>query len=98
MKECPLCYFPYTNERKPKIFSCGHTMCEICIKDMIKNATVSCPFCSAKFTNVNVDKLTINFELISKRPIKDISVNKTFNGTIYKETEVADQIRYLNMP
>lgn len=34
--ECKICMFPFTNERKPCVFKCGHGCYEICF-DKLKS-------------------------------------------------------------
>ncbi len=64
--DCPICLVPYEDpDRLPFGLSCGHTLCESCLKDL-KHKTadkpgVTCPFC-------NQENLTSfkNFALIEE--------------------------------
>ena len=58
--ECPVCLDYYNN---PQILtSCGHTVCNTCIKQLINNFSVACPLCN-RLTNVtNIDdELKLNY-------------------------------------
>ena len=43
--DCPICLINYRN---PKLLSCSHTICEICLKDIIKKHPDNplCPICN----------------------------------------------------
>ena len=58
MLSCQVCFedFEETGIRIPRIFPCSHTVCESCLKDMIKNNTIICPECRKKHTAENKEK------------------------------------------
>lgn len=40
--ECPVCMEQWNEKRRPKVFQCGHLICEVCISDV--RITI-CPIC-----------------------------------------------------
>lgn len=42
---CPVCLHDYNFELIPKILSCGHTFCSICLEKMQKSQNNRCPLC-----------------------------------------------------
>lgn len=48
--ECEMCYEEYNRcERLPKVLSkCGHSFCETCVSQLVKNNELSCPYCRYK--------------------------------------------------
>lgn len=85
--ECPVCLDFYN---KPRILPCGHTLCEICIIDILSNnknnnsetLSIECPECSNDTIFNNVSNFPINFL------IKNIIDNKIDNkiSSSYPET------------
>lgn len=47
---CKICFDPYshTDERRPHVIQCGHSLCMKCIKELFKNQAggIKCPFCN----------------------------------------------------
>ncbi|KAJ5073925.1 palmitoyltransferase [Anaeramoeba ignava] len=81
---CPICFETFSNEKKP-IIICeqGHTICQICLKEMD-----SCPFCRSSFEN---SKLIINRPLLSIiEEMQKISI-KTIPVIPLEELEIESQ-------
>lgn len=51
------------NDKKPRVFPCGHTFCSLCIKNLLQNGSVVCPSCRAKHSASNVDNFPVVFIL-----------------------------------
>lgn len=69
--ECPTCYLEFNSvEHVPRIFSCGHTFCEMCIKNILMRKH-SCPFCRTTVRDFRrVEDFPKNFilvEMVEKR-------------------------------
>ena len=49
--ECDVCYLQYNEERRPKILSCGHTLCSICLLTIMRDRflALKCPTCRENF-------------------------------------------------
>lgn len=58
--DCPICFISYKN---PKLLSCSHTLCENCLKDIIKKDPNNplCPLCKSK---IDINKVVDNKEII----------------------------------
>ena len=52
---CQVCFetFKETGEHVPRILQCFHTVCEKCIKQLMKENTLECPECRTKHPAVN---------------------------------------------
>lgn len=62
--ECPICLEPYTGSRGPhlpKVFSCGHSICELCLKEF-SGAQLECALCRA---TVDAANISTNYALCS---------------------------------
>ncbi|CAL1165686.1 unnamed protein product [Cladocopium goreaui] len=62
--ECPICLEPYTGSRGPhlpKVFSCGHSICELCLKEF-SGAQLECALCRA---TVDAAHISTNYALCS---------------------------------
>ncbi|CCD70944.1 RING-type domain-containing protein [Caenorhabditis elegans] len=49
--ECKICYKNYetSGDHCPRVLSCGHTYCEICIQELASlrnNVVIACPYCT----------------------------------------------------
>ena len=44
---CQVCFedFEKDGKRVPRILPCSHTLCESCIKQLIQNSSLECPYC-----------------------------------------------------
>ena len=49
VRNCPVCFDSYndTGEKIPRILNCFHTLCEKCVKEILKNKKLECPQCRA---------------------------------------------------
>lgn len=62
MSDCSVCWESFdAAERKPKVLSCGHSVCAACIMDMVQENSVTCPQCRRV---VSVQDLATNFSLL----------------------------------
>ena len=67
--ECPICLEIF---KKPRILTCGHSICELCIinivssKYFINNNSlyISCPECASLNIFQNIKKMPINYSLL----------------------------------
>lgn len=68
--DCPICYLPYNfTDKSPLLCPCGHSLCQFCVSNLIKNPILSldCPICKHKKTHFKFLQLSDfpkNFELI----------------------------------
>lgn len=69
LPECKICNIIYHHDadRKPRILQCGHTCCSKCLREMLKDRTIECPFCK-KETTLATDSLNtddwINYDIL----------------------------------
>ena len=53
---CQICMHKYDRAKHmPLCLKCGHTVCEICAKELIRYGRVKCPFDNKSFDYVSVD-------------------------------------------
>ncbi|CAG9317612.1 unnamed protein product [Blepharisma stoltei] len=57
---CPVCLHDYTNEITPKILTCGHTFCLVCLEKLQKTSQIRCPLCKKAELRL-VSELPVNF-------------------------------------
>ena len=69
-----ICIFCQDTFYDPTRLSCGHTFCEVCIKEWIKSNNL-CPICRKKFVKSNTSK-----DLIATNIINDLEVSCNNNG------------------
>nr|XP_045614344.1 uncharacterized protein LOC123768093 [Procambarus clarkii]XP_045614345.1 uncharacterized protein LOC123768093 [Procambarus clarkii]XP_045614346.1 uncharacterized protein LOC123768093 [Procambarus clarkii] len=50
---------------EPLVLSCGHTFCRTCITSVMTTGNCLCPTCRSSHRNVVVNKLAINYSLLS---------------------------------
>ncbi|XP_046448107.1 uncharacterized protein LOC124196896 isoform X2 [Daphnia pulex] len=51
---CGVCLCEYDEEiRKPKFLSCSHTVCFLCVQEIRRGDTITCPFCRKVITKDN---------------------------------------------
>ncbi|EFO92016.1 hypothetical protein CRE_10630 [Caenorhabditis remanei] len=65
--ECKICLLDYSTTRIPKILSkCGHTICEKCAGQLLKDGTsIRCPFCrESTVVQGTVQQMPKNYELM----------------------------------
>ena len=48
----------------PLCLKCGHTVCEVCAKALIRYGRVKCPFDNKTFDYVSIDQMGKNFSLL----------------------------------
>jgi hypothetical protein len=64
-KECSICFEGYNCEkRKPLVINCGHTFCEICLKQIIEKDRASCPICKFKINRVSIKDIPVNYAIL----------------------------------
>ena len=48
--ECPICFMNFDHTKKvPRNISCGHSVCEECIKNLLDRSILKCPLCRNSF-------------------------------------------------
>jgi hypothetical protein len=63
--ECEVCLESYNSkERKPMALDCGHTVCKLCLKNLMKNREKMCPFDRKKIKKTTIE-ITTNYALIN---------------------------------
>lgn len=67
-RDCQVCLEPYDDEKKrPRCFSCGHTLCTTCVADCLLRGALVCPFCRLPHAG-NVSSATdvpVNYTVIN---------------------------------
>jgi len=65
-KQCTICCEKYNEKTHlPKILSCGHTICKICLGTILKGYKRECPLkCKISLTEKNPDKYITNYSLL----------------------------------
>ena len=55
---CVVCLeeFAQSGEHIPRLLPCTHTLCETCVKQLIRNQKLECPECRAKHEAKNKEK------------------------------------------
>lgn len=51
--------------RDPLVLPCGHTFCRSCVMNVRRTGNFLCPICRQTHNNVDVNKLLINYSLLS---------------------------------
>ena len=90
--ECEICKFEWDFEKRiPRILNCGHSFCENCLKNLVKNSNnnkIKCPKCEniIIINNINeINKLKKNISLLKifdKFETKKKSLNNTNNKSL----------------
>jgi hypothetical protein len=92
--QCTICFEEYDlTKRKPLILECGHTICNLCVKDILKCAKKCCPFCNKSLIKRNVSSFSQNFaymELINE------FTKKTTKKTPSNYVEIVSEIGIYN--
>jgi hypothetical protein len=90
--ECSICLKTFNNiDHKPKILSCGHTICEITITKLYKNNTIKCPLCRVVNFYENIDTLPLNHMIISIMNFNDEYCDENFKKAL-KEVKKIDKL------
>ena len=55
---CQVCFdnFEEAGDHVPRLLPCSHTLCEKCVKDLVRNNTLKCPECRKKHRAENEEK------------------------------------------
>ena len=65
---CEICYLEYnTNENKPYLLNCGHTLCKYCLISILDTNYYSkrkCPFDKTELSSTNISSYNINYEIL----------------------------------
>ncbi|XP_066960571.1 uncharacterized protein [Macrobrachium rosenbergii] len=61
--KCPICMEQYSEERVPRILTCGHSLCTNCTGDTL-NGVKTCPECHEKLFADDVIEIPVNFPLL----------------------------------
>lgn len=78
--ECQICFHEFDEwRRRPRILSCGHTFCSICLKSLLKDRNIACPNCKKYHVADNVENININFILESFLSPDDTSKSVEFD-------------------
>ena len=50
LNSCPVCFehFEQDGDYLPRLLPCSHTVCESCVKQLIRNKKLECPECRTK--------------------------------------------------
>ncbi|XP_063606234.1 ankyrin repeat domain-containing protein 17-like isoform X1 [Penaeus indicus] len=71
--ECEVCLEDYDkNERRPRILSCGHSLCTSCITETLNHGPLKCPFCRSP-------------HVVNVRFAAEVPVNFTVDGVIQQQ-------------
>jgi len=62
--ECSVCFEDYAEARRPRFLPCGHTFCEVCLGDLVKDQQVQCPKCQ-QTSHAPPAGYAINYDLLS---------------------------------
>lgn len=63
--ECHICFNSYNNNNNiPMIFSCGHTICSSCLRNLLNERRLKCPTCSKALEGNSIENYSKNFNLI----------------------------------
>ncbi|XP_063615428.1 uncharacterized protein LOC134788464 isoform X2 [Penaeus indicus] len=69
--ECEVCLDLFNgNDKRPRVFPCGHTFCSLCIENLLQNGSVTCPNCRVQHRASNVAIFPVVFileDFIKKR-------------------------------
>jgi DUSP domain len=81
--ECPRCNYEWSSEKYvPRILSCGHTICEVCSKDLFKVCKIQCPVCSG-YNQFSIDRqFDDSDDSYSRKCIETMSKNFTLLSII----------------
>ena len=73
---CKICHELYDNSsHKPLILPCGHTLCEYCLKIIIKSNQIKCPFDKKVHSFNERHEITVNYQLIDLFNIEEVEKN-----------------------
>ena len=80
--ECSICYEGYNTENKcPRMLSCGHSFCSSCLERLLHGDTIDCPTCRNSVTvSTGVHGLLKNFallDIVNERAPKRLVLPKT---------------------
>ncbi|ROT70858.1 hypothetical protein C7M84_010826 [Penaeus vannamei] len=67
-QDCQVCLECYDDEaRKPRCLSCGHTLCTLCVADIIERGALYCPFCRVSHVSpvTRAEDVPVNYTLVS---------------------------------
>lgn len=67
-RDCQVCLEPYDDEKKkPRCFSCGHTLCTTCVADCLRRGALVCPFCRLPHAGnvTSANDVPVNYTVIS---------------------------------
>ena len=60
--KCPICYDDYDQEdRRALSLHCGHTLCQRCAEQLLKDTKISCPFDKKSYSYASVQAMGRNF-------------------------------------
>ena len=89
---CEICYLEYnTNENKPYLLNCGHTLCKFCLSSILNTNYYSkrkCPFDKIELFSTNISSYNINhaiLDLITK--YGELKEDKNENESQIENTE-----------
>ncbi|CAL4108336.1 unnamed protein product [Meganyctiphanes norvegica] len=77
--ECQICCCEFDEcKHRPRILSCGHTFCSICLKKLLIEDVITCPNCQNLHAAENVENIKINYlieNLLSPNDLKAINLD-----------------------
>ena len=92
--ECSICFEHYNDENKcPRLLSCGHSFCQICLERLLHGNTIDCPKCRNPVAVLSgVHDLSKNFallDIVNETAPKQHARNTGHTGT--HECEACDE-------
>ena len=91
-KSCLLCEMQFTfDSNLPRILvQCGHSICSFCVKELIANDELRCPFCQTIIRGItNIDMLPVNQQIFfTLQKAKDDKIAKP--NERYAQTDLAE--------
>ncbi|CAL4101170.1 unnamed protein product, partial [Meganyctiphanes norvegica] len=87
--KCNICFNNYNESSlRPRSLNCGHTFCEICLKNTIQNGTITCPQCRKIQAISSASDIPINFTVEGLLKSLSTCSEDISKGAISNPTEV----------
>lgn len=63
---CEVCFLEFDEKnRKPRVLPCGHTLCNVCVQDILHCTQIRCPFCRINHQVSSFEDLPVSFTLLN---------------------------------